>query len=238
LAEAHTLTQHPDFRGIIADLGGPTADMYGFECAKKLDHGVCPAKRCLFPEPCPVLPISHRPQIDLLRAVRSLPGVRKVFVASGIRPDLIAADAAHGDAYLRELVTHHVSGQLKLAPEHSEAGVLQQMGKPSVRSTLQFKAKFDRLSRAAHKPQFLTYYLIAAHPGCTEADMHRLRTFAGNQLGVLPEQVQIFTPTPSTYASLMYYTELDPFTRQPLFVEKDARRKTRQKDILRPKESR
>jgi uncharacterized radical SAM protein YgiQ len=232
LDEAQQLSQLPDFKGYIHDLGGPTANMYGFECDKKLRRGVCEKKRCTFPAVCPLLPVDHGPQLDLLRQVRRIPGVKKVFVASGIRYDLILHDQPHGEAYLREVIAQHVSGQMKVAPEHSEEHILRHMGKPGKPALLEFKALFDRLTLQAGKQQYLTYYLIAAHPGCSEADMLRLKRFAGQQLKVNPEQVQIFTPTPSTYASLMYYTELDPFTLQPIFVEKDPRRKQRQKDIV------
>ncbi|MFH1523334.1 MAG: YgiQ family radical SAM protein [Chloroflexota bacterium] len=232
LEEAEQLISRPDFKGYIQDVGGPTANMYGFECDKKLKNGACPAKSCLFPEICPLLEVDHRPQVELLRQIRQLKGVKKVFVASGIRYDMVLGDAICGETYLREVVEHHVSGQLKVAPEHTENNVLDLMGKPGADSLLKFKGKFDRLSRAVGKPQFLTYYLIAAHPGCTAQDMVRLKGFTSEKLHVNPEQVQIFTPTPSTYSSLMYYTELDPFTRRPLFVEKDPRRKEHQKDIV------
>jgi uncharacterized radical SAM protein YgiQ len=232
LDEAEQLIGHPDFKGYIQDVGGPTANMYGFECDKKLKNGICPAKRCLFPEMCPLLEVDHRPQLELLRQLRRLRGVKKVFVASGIRYDMVLGDKICGETYLQEIVEHHVSGQMKVAPEHTEERVLDLMGKPGTSSLLKFKERFDRLSRAAGKPQFLTYYLIAAHPGCSTQDMIRLKSFASEKLHVNPEQVQIFTPTPSTYSSLMYYTELDPFTRRPLFVEKDPRRKEHQKDIV------
>lgn len=232
LAEAERLARHPDFKGYIHDLGGPTANMYGFECPKKLAKGICTAKRCVYPEVCPLLPVDHQPQTELLKSVRRIPGVKKVFVASGLRYDLILCDHDHGDAYLRELVEHHVSGQLKVAPEHVEDRVLGLMGKPGRAALLEFKRRFDRLNRETGKRQFLTYYLIAAHPGCTEADMQRVRHFASRELNIHPEQVQVFTPTPSTYSTLMYYTERDPFTGQPIFVEKDLRRKARQKEIV------
>jgi uncharacterized radical SAM protein YgiQ len=231
-AEAEQLIAHPQFKGYIQDLGGPTANMYGFECAKKLKSGSCLDRCCLSPEICPALKINHRPMVDLLKQVRQLKGVKKVFVASGIRYDMIGCDTQHGMDYLREIVQHHVSGQLKVAPEHTEEYVLEKMGKPGTEALLCFKEKFDSLSDEAGKPQFLTYYMIAAHPGCTEQDMARLKRFTNQKLKVNPEQVQIFTPTPSTYSSLMYYTEMDPFTRQPLFVEKDPRRKERQKEIV------
>ncbi|NMB55243.1 MAG: YgiQ family radical SAM protein [Leptolinea sp.] len=230
--EAEEFVRHPDFKGIIQDIGGPTANMYGYECHKKLSRGVCEDKRCLFPEKCVVLKPDHAMQIELLKMIRSIPGVRKVFVASGIRPDLIQADEAHGEAYLREIVSHHVSGQLKIAPEHSEESVLALMGKPGSRSLLRFKREFDSLTASVGKHQFLTYYLIAAHPGCDEENMRRLKRFTSRELHISPEQVQIFTPTPSTYSSLMYYTEMDPFSMNPIFVEKENARKERQKAII------
>ena len=232
LAEAERFTHHPDFKGYIHDLGGPTANMYGFECSRKLAKGICTTKRCVYPEVCPLMKINHQPQIDLLRKIRQIPGVKKVFVASGIRYDMLLCDHEHGDAYLREVVEQHVSGQMKVAPEHTEDSVLHYMGKPGSAALLEFKRRFDSLSHAAGKKQFLTYYLIAAHPGCSEADMQRVRTFASQKLHIHPEQVQVFTPTPSTYSSLMYYTELDPFTGRSLFVEKDAPRKEHQKEIV------
>jgi uncharacterized radical SAM protein YgiQ len=213
-------------------LGGPTANMYGFECGRKLSKGICSAKRCVYPDVCPLMKVDHQPQIDLLRKVRRIPGVKKVFVASGIRYDMLLCDKDHGDDYLREVVENHVSGQMKVAPEHTEEPVLALMGKPGNARLLEFKTRFDELNRLAGKRQFLTYYLIAAHPGCSEADMQRVRAFASQKLQIHPEQVQVFTPTPSTYSSLMYYTELDPFTGKALFVEKDARRKERQKEIV------
>lgn len=232
LDEARKITALPDFKGYILDVGGPTANMYGFECSKKLKQGACPDKRCLYPSVCPALPVDHRPQIYLLRSLRRLPGVKKVFVASGLRCDLLAADQTAGEEYLHELVDHHVSGQLKIAPEHTRPEVLKLMGKPPVEGWLWFKNLFDRFSRQAGKPQFLTYYFIAAHPGCSEEDMRTLRKFALDRLKVLPEQVQIFTPTPSTYSSLMFWTGENPFTGEPLFVERELAGKIRQKDIL------
>jgi uncharacterized radical SAM protein YgiQ len=232
IREAEILAARPDFKGYFSDVGGPTANMYGYECDKKLSKGVCAKKRCVYPGVCPLMKVDHRPQIALLRRLRKIPGVKKVFVASGIRYDLLLHDEASGYEYLTELVEHHVSGQMKVAPEHSQDGVLRHMGKPGTQSLEQFKRMFDRLNKEKGKQQFLTYYMIAAHPGCTEADMKALQRFASSQLGLTPEQVQVFTPTPSTYSSLMYYTELDPFTRQPVFVEKDLQRKERQKTMV------
>ena len=230
--EAKQFIQHPEFKGIIQDVGGPTANMYGFECAKKLKSGSCPAKRCIYPEVCSQLKVDHASQVKLLQSLRKIPGVKKVFVASGLRYDLILRDKQHGEQYLREVVAHHVSGQMKIAPEHTDERVLRLMGKPDTRSLLAFKDQFNRLNQESGKRQFLTYYLIAAYPGCSELEMRGLKQFASQKLGVHPEQIQIFTPTPSTYASLMYYTETDPFTGEHLFVEKEASRKDRQKNIV------
>jgi uncharacterized radical SAM protein YgiQ len=206
--------------------------MYGFECDKKLSHGVCSEKRCLYPESCPLLKVDHQPQLELLREIRAIEGVKKAFVASGIRYDMLMGDEVCGKTYLKEVATHHVSGQLKVAPEHTEPLVLAHMGKPGTDALLEFKDAFDQASRQAGKRQFLTYYFIAAHPGSREKDMHALKRFVSQKLKLNPEQVQIFTPTPSTYSTLMYYTELDPFTRQPLFVEKEPTRVNRQKQIV------
>ena len=232
LAEAETLTHLPDFKGYILDVGGPTANMYGFECSRKLKEGACEDKRCIYPIPCPALKVDHQQQISLLRKLRQIPGVKKVFVASGIRYDLVLSDQAHGGEYLKEIVEHHVSGQLKVAPEHSENKVLTAMGKPGKSDLLRFKNQFDELSEKARLDQYLTYYLIAAHPGCTEQDMKSLQQFASHELHIHPEQVQIFTPSPSTHSSLMYYTEMDPFSRRLIFVEKNESLKETQKEIV------
>lgn len=232
LSEARKMVRRPGFKGNIQDLSGPTANMYGFECRVKSLRGACPDKRCLYPDVCPILPLTHQPQIELLKELRKIEGVKKVFIGSGIRHDMVLMDGNFGDEYLKELVEHHVSGQLKLAPEHTQPAVLKRMGKPGTGSLLAFKRRFDGLSQSVRKQQFLTYYLIAAHPGCTDGDMLALKEFASQKLGILPEQVQIFTPTPSTYASLMYYTELDPFTREHIFVEKNTERRAYQKMII------
>ena len=232
LRQARRFTAHPDFKGNIMDLGGPTANMYGYECSKKLSHGACPDKGCLFPEICPTLRPDHSRYLDLLEKLTALPGIKKVFVSSGIRYDLILQDKNHGRAFLKKLVSDHVSGQLKVAPEHCETHVLHHMGKQTIDDLLTFKHAFDSLSAQCNKPQFLTYYLMAAHPGCTQADMVALKRFTKNKLNTTPEQVQIFTPTPSTYATLMYCTGQDPFTGKPLFVEKDPAKKQRQKDMV------
>ena len=232
VAEATGYTRHPAFTGIIRDVGGPTANMYGFECAIKKETGACADKSCLFPAVCPSLSVTHEPQIRLLRALREIPGVRKVFVGSGIRPDLVLADSRHGDAYIDALTACHVSGQLKLAPEHSEPGVLRLMRKPGIEGVLAFRSRFEARSRAHGLKQFLTYYFIAAHPGCTEEDMRRLHDFTQTRLRLNPEQVQLFTPLPSTWSTAIWWTGLDPDTGEPVFVEKRIRERQVQKDIL------
>ena len=194
--------------------------------------GACRDRWCLFPEPCPSLRNDHRRQTELLRKLRSLPGVRHVFVSSGVRHDLVIDDRRSGLSYLRELTAHHVSGQLKLAPEHSEERVLELMGKAGRRHLTEFKDAFDRLSREAGRRQFLTYYLMAAHPGCADEDMRKLAEFSRRELHLRPEQVQIFTPTPSTWSSVMYRTGVDPFSGRKLFVEKTDRGRQRQKNIV------
>ncbi|KSV18916.1 hypothetical protein DA01_00055 [Dehalococcoides mccartyi] len=236
LAEARILAGYPDFKGYIQDIGGPTANMYGFECEKKLKEGACADKRCLYPQVCPSLKVNHHKQLEMLKKVRTVTGIKKVFAASGIRYDLLLADRQYGEQYLKELVQHHISGQMKVAPEHTQATVLNKMGKPGISGLLRFKELFDRMNKRFGKEQFLTYYLIAAHPGCTGSDMQKLRQFTRDNLKISPEQVQIFLPAPSTYSSLMYCTGLDPFTKKPLFVEKDPKNKEQQKNIAVAKE--
>ena len=231
--EVEKMTKHPEFKGIISDVGGPTANMYGFECKKKLRQGPCQDKRCLFPSTCKTLMPDHSPQINLLKRISGVKGIKKVFVASGIRYDLILADKKYGRQYLGRIVRDHVSGQMKIAPEHTEKTVLAAMGKPGdTKYLLDFKQQFDSLSKKAGKKQFLTYYLMAAHPGCSRNHMKKLQDFTRQELGIRPEQVQIFTPTPSTYATLMYATGMDPFSRQKLFVEKNPMEKERQKKLI------
>jgi uncharacterized radical SAM protein YgiQ len=230
--EARALARHRDFRGVIADVGGPTANMYGLSCGRRKDPFACRDRSCLWPDPCPNLRTDHEPQIELLRKLRQVPGVRHVFVASGIRHDLVMSDSRSGRQYLEELVGHHVSGQMKIAPEHVSPRVLRLMGKPGNDSLTAFKDLFYEINRACGKRQFLTYYLIAAHPGCTLKDMEELRRFATEELRTNPEQVQIFTPLPSTWSSVMYCTERDPADGSEIFVEKDPRLRQEQKDVV------
>jgi uncharacterized radical SAM protein YgiQ len=236
LQEAKDFNSYNDYKGIISDVGGPTANMYGYECGKKLKKGTCDDIRCVDAERlCKVMHVDHSRNINLLRKVREVEGVRKAFVASGVRYDLITADKRNGYSYLKEMVKHHISGQMKVAPEHTEQHVLELMGKPGKQTLVDFKKLYDKLNRDMGKQQFLTYYLIAAHPGCTEKDMHSLKDFTTNELKMNPEQAQVFTPTPSTYSAVMYYTEMDPKTRKKIFVEKDTKRKEKQKAIVQEK---
>ena len=232
LREAKLLTKLGDFKGYILDVGGPTANMYGIECQKKLKSGSCTDKRCLYPQICPSLKINHKKQMEILNKIRRIEGIKKVFVASGIRYDMLLGDQKYGEKYLRELVKYHISGQLKIAPEHTENNVLEKMGKPGQGYLKRFRDKFLQINKEEKKKQFLTYYLIAAHPGCREGDMVRLKEYTSKELKLNPEQVQIFTPTPSTYSTLMYYTERDPFTGKAIYAEKNLKKKGRQKEIV------
>jgi uncharacterized radical SAM protein YgiQ len=235
LKEGLILSKLKDFKGIIHDIGGPTANMYGFECKKKLKQGICRDKRCLFPNVCKSLNPDHSVQMRLLAKLSKIKGIKKVFISSGIRHDLIINDKKNGHKYLEKIVKDHVSGQMKLAPEHSCKNVLALMGKPNALSVLDFRKNFNRVTKKIGKKQFLTYYLIAAHPGCTVRDMKQLKNFTKEELKINPRQVQIFTPTPSTYSTLMYYTGINPFSESKnsnIFVEKDPRKKEVQKKII------
>ncbi|MDD3817552.1 MAG: YgiQ family radical SAM protein, partial [Thiovulaceae bacterium] len=237
LEEAKDFNRYSDYKGVISDVGGPTANMYGYECKKKLKLGTCDHQRCVDANHlCKTMKVDHSRNINLLRRIREVEGVRHAFVASGVRYDLINADKKHGYDYLKEMVRHHISGQMKVAPEHTQQHVLELMGKPGKGELIEFKKLYDKLNREEGKKQFLTYYLIAAHPGCTEKDMHELKRFTRDELKMNPEQAQVFTPTPGTYSAVMYYTEMDPKTRKKIFVEKDPMKKEKQKKIVIEKE--
>lgn len=230
IKEVQRFIDSDKFNGIINDVGGPTANMYGMECAKKKKHGRCADKRCLFPEKCPSMPANHSRLNGLLTRIRKMDGIKKVFIASGVRYDLIMDDKQFGRKYLENLIKYHIGGQMKIAPEHTEEKILRLMGKPSAKVLQDFVAEFNKINAGQPKKQFLTYYLIAAHPGCDQEDMRRLKNFTSKELKINPEQVQIFTPLPSTYSALMYYTEKNPFTGEPVFVEKDFNKRTKQKE--------
>jgi uncharacterized radical SAM protein YgiQ len=227
-AEARRIAQKPGFNGIIYDVGGPTANMYGATCTKGWR---CAEKHCLMPKICPNLKFGHKEQLDLLRNLANIPKIKKVFISSGIRHDMVIADKENAERYVEQLVKHHVSGQIKLAPEHYDNEVLTLMNKPSIKSLMKFKAMFDETCAGVGKRYFLTYYLIAAHPGCTMRHMQRLRDFVSTGLKLIPKQVQIFTPTPSTISTAMYYCETD-MSGNKIFCEKTLNGLQQQKDIL------
>jgi len=233
LREVEKLAKLPGFTGNIYDVGGPTANMYGISCSK-IKGGHCGVKNCLYPKVCDNLANEHERQIKLLEQIRAVKGVKKVFIGSGIRHDMVVADKKYGEKYLRQVVEHHVSGQIKLAPEHSREKVLKLMRKPGIKSLLEFKDRYYMINGETGKKQFLTYYIIAAHPGCEERDMRYLKEFLDRELKAHPEQVQVFTPAPGTWSSVMYWTEMDPFTGTKVFVEKTNKGKERQKKIIKP----
>ncbi len=232
LKEVKAITAHPLFKGNIMDVGGPTANMYGFECEKKLTKGACENKACLFPEVCHSMPVDHSQQISLLNEIKRVPGVKRVFVSSGIRYDMILSDRQNGTRYLKTLIRDHISGQMKIAPEHCSHDVLKKMGKPGIEALLEFKRLFDRLTAADGKKLFLSYYFIAAHPGCGMEQMKQLKRVCTKDLRYTPEQVQLFTPTPSTRSTMMYCTGMDPFTGETCFIEKSAAGRRKQVDLL------
>ncbi|MDR1404791.1 MAG: YgiQ family radical SAM protein [Candidatus Methanoplasma sp.] len=231
MSEAERIASSPGFNGIIYDVGGPTANMFGIECSKKALKGACKDRKCLYPAPCPHLPIDHSRQISLLKKISEIPGVRKVMVTSGIRYDMVMADR-RGRDYVDRIVGSHISGQLKLAPEHSVPHVLDLMCKPGADILIEFKRMFDDSNRMQGKSQFLTYYFMAAHPGCYQEDMEELSRFVRRELKTNPEQVQIFTPTPSTVSTMMYHTRRDYSNSRNLKSEHSMQMKQQQKDTL------
>lgn len=213
LAEARKITQEPDFKGYIHDVGGPTANFRQPACKKQLTRGACVHKRCLWPDVCRQMDVSHRDYVQLLRELRSLPGVKKVFVRSGIRFDYALADT--DDTFIRELCAHHVSGQLKVAPEHVSDAVLSVMGKPSRSVYDRFVTKYREVNKELGKKQYLVPYLMSSHPGSTLREAVELAEYV-RDMGYMPEQVQDFYPTPSTMSTCMYYTGVDPRTMKPI----------------------
>ena len=231
VSEAERIASRPGFNGVIQDVGGPTANMYGIECRIKETKGRCTDRRCLGSKPCPRLPIDHSRQMDLLRRISSIDGVRHVFVNSGIRYDMIVADRAHGQEYLDLIVADHVSGQMKVAPEHISDNVLRLMGKPGRRTLEEFRGMFAQSVARCGRDEYLTYYFMAAHPGCTEEDMRELSSYCRNILRIRPEQVQVFTPTPSSYSTAMFRTSKDIRGRD-VRVERSIQKRQRQKEIV------
>ncbi|MCM1090438.1 MAG: YgiQ family radical SAM protein [Muribaculum sp.] len=229
LREAELLTREPDFKGYIHDVGGPTANFRHPSCEKQLTQGVCKHRQCLFPKPCPNLRADHSDYVTLLRKLRALPNVKKVFVRSGIRFDYLLADA--DDTFFRELVEHHVSGQLKVAPEHISDAVLRRMGKPENAVYERFVAKYNKLNERIGKKQFLVPYLMSSHPGSTLKEAIELAEYL-RDLGYMPEQVQDFYPTPSTLSTVMYYTGLDPRDMKPVYVCRNPHEKAMQRALI------
>ncbi|OAA31799.1 hypothetical protein AT15_02935 [Kosmotoga arenicorallina S304] len=230
LSEAKLISQRKDFKGTITDVGGPSANMYGFECSIKFEKGACHEKRCLFPKVCPALRVNHDPYIRLLRQIRKLERVKHVFISSGIRYDLILADRKNGMKFLNELIEHHISGQLKIAPEHISEDVLALMGKPGKEVLDRFISLFK--ATKGNRKLYLVGYFIAAHPGCKLKHMEELRSYVKSKMGYTPRQIQIFTPTPMTFSTTMFYTEMDPFSAKKIFVEKSEKKRTLQKEML------
>ncbi len=229
LEEARILTEDPDFKGYIHDVGGPTADFRHPACGKQLTRGACLDRQCLFPEPCKNLRADHSDYISLLRSLRALPKVKKVFIRSGIRFDYVLADKSR--AFLRELCEYHVSGQLKVAPEHVSDAVLSRMGKPKNLVYQQFVREYKQMNAKLHKDQYLVPYLMSSHPGSTLKEAVELAEHL-RDLGYMPEQVQDFYPTPSTISTCMYYTGLDPRTMEPVYVPVSPHEKAMQRALI------
>ena len=229
LREARLMTQMPDFKGYINDVGGPTANFRHPACQKQLTQGACSFRQCLFPAPCPNLDADHSDYVSLLRELRALPGVKKVFIRSGIRYDYLLADSRHD--FLDELCRYHVSGQLKVAPEHISPAVLQRMGKPGKDVYLRFVREFNRKNREIGKEQYLVPYFISSHPGCTLRNAVELAEFL-RDAGRRPEQVQDFIPTPGSASTAMYYSGIDPYTMEPVFVTRNPHEKAMQRALM------
>ncbi len=229
IREAKLLTEMPDFKGYILDVGGPTANFRFPSCKKQETHGMCKNRKCLAPKICPQVEVDHSDYLKLLKEIRKLPKIKKVFIRSGIRFDYLMADS--NDAFFKELVRHHVSGQLKVAPEHCSAAVLTAMGKPEIETYLKFKKRFYELTKSEGKEQFLVPYLMSSHPGSTLKDAIELSVFLKRE-GMRPEQVQDFYPTPGTVSTCMYYTGLDPLTMKPIYVARTPAEKAEQRALL------
>ena len=212
------MIEEPDFKGYIHDVGGPTADFRAPACEKQMTKGVCPHKQCLFPEPCKNLRADHSDYIALLRKLRALPKVKKVFIRSGIRFDYVLADKK--STFLEELCRYHVSGQLKVAPEHVSDPVLACLGKPKAAVYQEFCRQYKKMNERLGLKQYLVPYLMSSHPGSTMKEAVELAEYC-RDLGYMPEQVQDFYPTPSTISTCMYYTGLDPRTMTAVYVPKD-----------------
>ena len=229
IAEAELMTKDKDFKGYIHDVGGPTANFRERACKKQYSAGACKDKQCLYPKPCPNMRVSHKKYLELLRKLRNINGVKKVFIRSGIRFDYVMAD--RDDSFMNELCAYHISGQLRTAPEHISDNVLRYMGKPSNDVYDAFSEKFYKINKKLGKKQFIVPYLMSSHPGSTLRDAVRLAEYL-NEHHINPEQVQDFYPTPGTISTCMYYTELDPITMKSVYVPKSGKEKAMQRALL------
>ena len=229
LKEAKLLTTLPNFKGYIHDVGGPTANFRAPSCTHQLKYGLCKGRKCLAPEPCKNLEVNHEEYLDILREIRKIKGVKRVFIRSGIRYDYLIED--ENDEFMRELIEYHISGQLKVAPEHCSAAVLDMMGKPHIEAYRKFQDKFYKMTGQIGKEQYLVPYLMSSHPGSTLKEAVELAQFL-KSLKMRPEQVQDFYPTPGTISTCMFYTELDPYTMKKVYVPKTAEEKGMQRALL------
>lgn len=229
LKEAERLTKMPDFKGYIHDVGGPTANFRHTSCEKQLSKGLCMGKKCLAPTPCPALKADHTEYLAMLRKLRKIKGVKRVFIRSGIRYDYLMEDK--NDDFIRELIKYHVSGQLKVAPEHCSAVVLDKMGKPHIEAYKAFQKRFYEITKGISKEQYLVPYLMSSHPGSTLKEAVDLAVFL-KENKIRPEQVQDFYPTPGTISTCMFYTGLDPYTMEKVYVPKTAQEKAMQRALL------
>ena len=229
MVEAEKLTNMPNFKGYIHDIGGPTANFRQTSCEMQKEHGLCKGKKCLAPKPCKNLSVDHSEYLDILRSVRNLPKVKKVFIRSGIRYDYLLEDK--DDTFFRELVEHHVSGQLKVAPEHCSGAVLDKMGKPHIEAYIDFSKRYFKYTGEVNKEQYLVPYLMSSHPGSTLDDAIELALFLKKN-HIRPEQVQDFYPTPGTISTTMYYTGLDPYTMEEVYCAKNPHDKALQRALL------
>ena len=229
IREAERLTKQPDFKGYIHDVGGPTADFRQPSCNKQLTKGVCMERQCLFPTPCKNLTVDHSDYVKLLRKLREIPDVKKVFIRSGVRFDYVVADS--DKTFLRELVEHHVSGQLRVAPEHVSDQVLHYMGKPSHQVYQQFLKEYEKENKQTGKQQYAVPYFMSSHPGCTMKEAVKLAEYV-RDLGFTPEQVQDFYPTPSTLSTCMYYTGIHPLTGEKVYVPRNPHEKAIQRALM------
>lgn len=229
LKEANNFLKMENFKGYIHDVGGPTANFRDVSCDKQLEQGLCKGKKCLAPVPCKALKVDHQEYLDLLRKLRKIKGIKKVFIRSGIRYDYLMLDK--NDDFIKELIKYHVSGQLKVAPEHCTAQVLDKMGKPHIDAYKAFQDKFYSITKSINKEQYLVPYLMSSHPGSTLKDAVELALFL-KENNIRPEQVQDFYPTPGTISTCMFYTELDPYTMEKVYVPKTQKEKSMQRALL------